>query len=73
MVTVRNDNIYVYINLNNGFDSSGNRRTIPIGFGGVLDSNTYDVQKVMNIVDALSPLFSKSVSSVNEVRVNTLI
>lgn len=65
------DKIAVKMNLNNGTDSQGKVKTVSQNLGS-LNPETYDAQKVMNIVEGLMPCFTKAVRSVQEVRTSTL-
>lgn len=65
------DKIAVKMNLNNGTDSQGKVKTVSQNLGS-LNPQTYDAEKVMNIVEGLMPCFAKSVHSVQEVRTSTL-
>ena len=71
-VTTTLDKIAVRMNLNNGTDpSTGQIKTVSQNLG-TLNPETYDAQKVMNIVEGLVPCLTKSVYSVQEVRTSTL-
>ena len=64
--------ISVRLNLNNGYDyQTGQIKTVS-AFLSSLNPNTYDAQKVMNIVGAISTCLTKSIYSVQEIRTSTL-
>ena len=63
--------ISVNIQLNNGTDTYGQDRYVSISLGNLSEEN-YDADKVYSVIEALAPCLSKTVSSVNEVRVSTL-
>ncbi len=71
-VTARLDKIAAKMNLNNGLDAQGNVKTVGVNLGS-LNPETYDADKVMAIVEGLTPCLTKSVVSVQEVRTSTLI
>ena len=54
------ESIHLYIHLDNGCNDEGEVLTIPIPLGP-LNHDTFDQSKALAIVNALAPLFSKSV------------
>ncbi len=70
-VTANLEKVAVKMLLNNGQDSHGNNRTVSVSLGS-LNHETYDMSKVMAIVENLVPCFSKTLSTVQEVRTSTL-
>lgn len=71
-VTTTLTKIAVKMNLNNGTDpQTGDIKTVSVSLGA-LNPTTYDAQKVMNIVGAISTCLTKSIYSVQEIRTSTL-
>lgn len=64
----------IQVKLNNGTDpSTGQVRTVSGGFPTLsLEPNDYDAQKVMNVIEALSPCLTKTVYSVQHTQLSDL-
>lgn len=63
--------ISVNVKLNDGTDSHGNTKYVSVTLGNLSEEN-YDADEALAIVTALAPCLTKTVSSVEEVRVSTL-
>ena len=64
----------IQVKLNNGTDpSTGQVRTVSGSFPTLsLEPNDYDAQKVMNIVEAMVPVLTKSVYAVQHTQISLL-
>ena len=63
--------VSVNVKLNDGTDAEGKARYVSLSLGNLSEEN-FDADKALAIVTALAPCLSKTVSSVEEVRVSTL-
>lgn len=71
-VSEQTDKQQCILKLNNGRDSAGNIKTVNQNLGSLAPSG-WDAQKAMNIINALTPVFSSGVHKVNHVQTSTLI
>ncbi|MBQ7193721.1 MAG: hypothetical protein IJR98_05065 [Synergistaceae bacterium] len=71
MATTALKKVSVNVKLNNGTDASGNDKFVNVTLGNLSEEN-YDADKALAIVTALAPCLSKTVSTVEEVKVSTL-
>jgi len=71
-VTEEADKQQCTIKINNGRDSAGNVKTVNQNLGS-LAVNGWDAQKAVNIVNALTPLFSSGVHAITHTVTNVLI
>lgn len=63
----------VQMRLNNGVDTQGRVTTVNQNLGTMSgNASDWDAQKVYNIIEAVSPLLSKSLYEVYHVQTNTL-
>lgn len=60
------------IKLNMSVSESGTVKTANVSLGS-LSANNWDAQKAYNIVEALAPLFSKAVYSVQHIATTNLV
>ena len=63
--------VSVNVKLNDGTDTQGRDKYVSVTLGNLSEEN-YDADKALAIVTALAPCLSKTVSSVEEVKVSTL-
>ena len=71
MATVTSQKVRVNLKLNDGTTSSGATKYVSIPFG-TLDKDAFNADKVAAIVGLLSPVLSKSITTVEKVETSVI-
>ncbi len=66
------DKIFINVMLENGHDNEGNMKYVLLPLPDI-NPNTFNTQKVLNVVQTLAPCIAKSVGGVRKIQGKSLI